>query len=112
MSGGGWLADRLSKRSPKALFYVSGASILLAVPAIMLALHSESVAAIVRLALRLTSLAVHEYRPDERGDRQRRRPQHEGDGLCDHDLRHPLPRRRLVPLADGASSPNTAAGPT
>ncbi len=42
MSGGGWLADRLMKTNPKALFTVSGTSMLLAVPCILLGLYSTS----------------------------------------------------------------------
>lgn len=47
MSGGGWLADFLAKKNPKALFHVSGTSMLLAVPCIILGLYSHSSVAIV-----------------------------------------------------------------
>lgn len=42
MSGGGWLADKLAKTNPKALFQVSGTSMLLAVPCVLLGLYSRS----------------------------------------------------------------------
>ena len=40
MSGGGWIADKLAKTNPKALFTVSGTSMLLAVPCTVLGLYS------------------------------------------------------------------------
>ncbi len=42
MSGGGWLADKLAKTNPKALFQVSGTSMLLAVPCVVLGLYSNN----------------------------------------------------------------------
>jgi MFS transporter, Spinster family, sphingosine-1-phosphate transporter len=42
MSGGGWLADRLSRKTPRALFLVPGVSMLLAVPFILLGLFARS----------------------------------------------------------------------
>jgi predicted MFS family arabinose efflux permease len=47
MVGGGWIADRLATRNPKALFHVSGGSLLLAVPCILLGLMSSSMPAVV-----------------------------------------------------------------
>ncbi len=41
MLGGGWIADRLAKRVPGALLLVSGTSMLLAVPCIVLGLMSQ-----------------------------------------------------------------------
>ncbi len=41
MAGGGWIADKLAKTNPKALFTVSGTSMLLAVPCILLGLYSK-----------------------------------------------------------------------
>jgi MFS family permease len=42
MLAGGWLADRLSRRDPRALFLVPGTAMLLAVPFMLLALFSTS----------------------------------------------------------------------
>ncbi|HEX8204200.1 MAG TPA: MFS transporter, partial [Isosphaeraceae bacterium] len=47
MSGGGWLADRLARVTPRALFLVSGTSMLLAVPCVLLGLTARSVPGIV-----------------------------------------------------------------
>lgn len=47
MSGGGWLADKLAKSNPKALFTVSGVSMLLSVPCIVLALYSRYHAVVI-----------------------------------------------------------------
>jgi MFS family permease len=47
MWGGGWLADRLSKRNPKALFQVSGVSMLLAVPCILIGLSAQTTGLII-----------------------------------------------------------------
>ncbi|HEX8202230.1 MAG TPA: MFS transporter [Isosphaeraceae bacterium] len=47
MSGGGWLADRLARVTPKALFLVSGTSMLLAVPCVLMGLFARSVPGIV-----------------------------------------------------------------
>lgn len=47
MSGGGWLADRLARHNPRALFTVSGTSMLLAVPCIVLGLYSRQPALVV-----------------------------------------------------------------
>ena len=41
MSGGGWIADRMARTNPKALFLVSGVSMLLAVPCVVLGLYSR-----------------------------------------------------------------------
>lgn len=46
MWGGGWVADRLMRRTPKALFLVSGVSMMLAIPCIIIALFSNSALAI------------------------------------------------------------------
>src|SRR5262249_6851239 len=42
MYGGGWLADRLTKKHPSALFLVAGTSMLLAAPCIVLGLVAPS----------------------------------------------------------------------
>ena len=42
MSSGGWLADRLSKTSPKALFLVPGVAMLGSIPFILIGLFSTS----------------------------------------------------------------------
>jgi MFS family permease len=47
MSGGGWIADRLARSNPKALFTVSGTSMLLAVPCIVLGLYARQHAAVI-----------------------------------------------------------------
>jgi MFS family permease len=43
MSLGGWLADRLSRRTPRALFLVPGVALIAAVPFILVAIYSKSV---------------------------------------------------------------------
>jgi MFS family permease len=47
MSGGGWLADFLAKKNPKALLQVSGISMILAVPCIIFGLYSQSTVPII-----------------------------------------------------------------
>ena len=47
MSGGGWVADKLAKSNPKALFTVSGISMLLSVPCIVLAIYSTHHATVI-----------------------------------------------------------------
>ena len=47
MSGGGWLADRMAKTNPKALFTVSGISMLLSVPCILIALYARQHATVI-----------------------------------------------------------------
>ncbi len=47
MLAGGWIADHLARKTPNALFFVSGASMLLAVPCILAALFASSTWAIV-----------------------------------------------------------------
>lgn len=46
MSLGGWLADTLGKRDPRALFLVPGTAMLLAVPAVLLAIFARDPAVI------------------------------------------------------------------
>ncbi len=47
MSGGGWIADRMAKTNPKALFTVSGVSMLLSIPCIILGLYSRHYATVI-----------------------------------------------------------------
>jgi hypothetical protein len=47
MSAGGWLADRLARKSPNGLFLVAGTSMLLAVPCILAGLFATSTAMIL-----------------------------------------------------------------
>jgi MFS family permease len=42
MSGGGWIADRMARVNPRALFIVPGVSMLAAVPMIILGLQAQS----------------------------------------------------------------------
>jgi MFS family permease len=42
MTAGGWLADRLSRRSPRALFVVPGLALLASIPFILVAIYSRS----------------------------------------------------------------------
>lgn len=46
MTSGGWLADRLSRRNPRAMFLVPGVALLLAVPALIAAIMSKTEAMI------------------------------------------------------------------
>ncbi len=47
MTGGGWLADRLSKTYPRALFLVPGVSMISAVPFVLLGLFAQSTPMII-----------------------------------------------------------------
>jgi MFS family permease len=47
MSAGGWLADRLARKTPNGLFLVAGSSMLLAVPCIVAGLFARSTAMIL-----------------------------------------------------------------
>lgn len=42
MTSGGWLADRLARRNPRALFLVPGVALLLAVPALVVAILAKA----------------------------------------------------------------------
>jgi MFS family permease len=44
MSSGGWLADRLARTNPRALFLVPGVALIAAVPFILVAIYSRSLA--------------------------------------------------------------------
>ena len=46
MSAGGWLADRLAKTNPRALFIVPGVAMLASVPFIVMAVYAKSTPAI------------------------------------------------------------------
>lgn len=43
MSAGGWLADRLAKRDPRALFVVPGVAMLASIPFIVMTIYAERV---------------------------------------------------------------------
>jgi nitrate/nitrite transporter NarK len=43
MSAGGWLADRLAKANPRALFIVPGIAMLASIPFILLAIYGTSI---------------------------------------------------------------------
>jgi MFS family permease len=46
MSVGGWLADRLSKSNPRALFIVPGVAMLAAIPFVLLAIYAKGTPAV------------------------------------------------------------------
>ena len=100
MSAGGWLADRLAKTKPQALFLVPAVAMFGSIPFVLPGAVHPLRAGDLRRDLRGRGADVRQHRTVQRDHCQRRAAQPAGGGLRHRDLRGSLPGRHLVPRAD------------
>ena len=100
MSVGGWLADRMARSRPQALFVVPGRRDARLDPVRPGGAVLDAGADDLRRDLRRRGADVHQHRPVQRDHRQRRAAEPPRRGVRHRDLRPALPGRHLVPLAD------------
>ncbi len=100
MSAGGWIADRLAKSRPQALFLVPGVAMFGSIPFVLVALFTKSEPAIFAAIFLAEALMFVNTGTLQRDHRQRRAAKPPRGGVRHRDLRGSLPGRHLVALAD------------
>ena len=99
MSAGGWIADRLAKSKPQALFLVPAVAMFGSIPFVLVALFANSEPGDLRRDLPGRDADVRQHRTVQRDHRQRGAAKPACGGVCDRDLRGSLPGRHLVAVA-------------